>query len=154
MWTHLLDLAERLDRAPDAALLAERFPAPRYVHVTRRDKVAQAVSLWRAVQTRAWRAGDVDEEGGATYHGGAIGHLATSSRPGRRVAGVVRGQRHPSRSPSHTRSSPPTPEAHRVGGPRAHSALGPAEIPAPPLRRQGDDRSDRWVERYRGEVAA
>ena len=27
------------------------------VHVTRRDKVAQAVSLWRAVQTRAWRGG-------------------------------------------------------------------------------------------------
>ena len=25
----------------------------------------------------------------------------------------------------------------------------PAAIPAPPLRRQGDDRSARWVERYR-----
>jgi trehalose 2-sulfotransferase len=27
--------------------------------------------------------------------------------------------------------------------------VGPAEIPEPPLRRQGDDRSARWVERYR-----
>jgi hypothetical protein len=30
--------------------------------------------------------------------------------------------------------------------------LGPAEIPEPPLRRPGDDRSARWVERARGEV--
>ena len=52
MWTHLLDLAERLGRPADAALLREHFPDPRYVHVTRRDKIAQAVSLWRAVQTR------------------------------------------------------------------------------------------------------
>src|SRR3954466_6617189 len=49
MWTHLVDLAARLGRAPDAALLHERFPAPHYVHVTREDKIAQAVSLWRAV---------------------------------------------------------------------------------------------------------
>ncbi len=76
MWTHLLDLAERLGRPADAALLRERFPDPRYVHVTRRDKVAQAVSLWRAVQTRAWRAGEVTENGNAVYHAGAIGYLA------------------------------------------------------------------------------
>ena len=57
MWTHLLDVAERLDRPADPALLEERLPELRYVHVTRGDKVAQAVSLWRAVQTRAWRSG-------------------------------------------------------------------------------------------------
>ena len=76
MWTHLLDLAERLGRPADAALLREHFPDPRYVHVTRRDKIAQAVSLWRAVQTRAWRAGEVTENGNAVYHAGAIGYLA------------------------------------------------------------------------------
>src|SRR4051794_2608573 len=89
MWTHLLDLAARLGakpgsplpsgglgRPPDAELLRERFPDPRYVHVTRADKLAQAVSLWRAVQTRAWRAGEVTDPGDATYHGGAIAHLA------------------------------------------------------------------------------
>jgi LPS sulfotransferase NodH len=35
-----------------------------------------------------------------------------------------------------------------------HVGAGAAEIPAPPLRRQGDDRSARWVERFRGEHAA
>ena len=35
-----------------------------------------------------------------------------------------------------------------------HVGAGPAEIPAPPLRRQGDDRSARWVERFRGEREA
>jgi hypothetical protein len=33
----------------------------------------------------------------------------------------------------------------------AHIGAGPADIPEPPLRRQGDDRSARWVERYRNE---
>jgi LPS sulfotransferase NodH len=36
----------------------------------------------------------------------------------------------------------------------AHVAAGPAEVPAPPLRRPGDDRSARWVERFWGEHAA
>ena len=74
MWTHLLDLAERLGRPADADLLGA--PDPHYVHVCRGDKVAQAVSLWRAVQTREWRAGAVMERGHAVYHGGAIAHLA------------------------------------------------------------------------------
>ena len=153
MWTHLLDLAERLDRPADPALLEERLPALRYVHVTRGDKVAQAVSLWRAVQTRAWRAGDVKEEGEAVYHGGAIAHLvaqlteqdeawrawfaANAIEPltiaYEALAGDARG--------------------HRRRRARAHRRR-PRRDPGAPLRRQGDDRSARWVERYRGERAA
>src|SRR4051812_171855 len=87
MWTHLLDLARRLGRPADSELLAGHLPEPTYVHVTRADKVAQAVSLWRAVQTRAWRAGVV-----------ADGVTATVLD---------------------------------------HIGVGPVEIPAPPLRRQG-----------------
>ena len=34
------------------------------------------------------------------------------------------------------------------------AGLDPADIPAAPLRRQSDDRSERWIERYRGEVTA
>lgn len=37
-------------------LLEKLFDCPRYIRVTRRDKVRQAVSLWRALQTRSWRA--------------------------------------------------------------------------------------------------
>jgi LPS sulfotransferase NodH len=35
-----------------------------------------------------------------------------------------------------------------------HVGAGRAEIREPPLRRQGDDRSTRWVERFGGERAA
>ena len=36
-------------------LLDRVFPSLRYIQITRNDKVRQAVSLWRAVQTQAWR---------------------------------------------------------------------------------------------------
>jgi trehalose 2-sulfotransferase len=148
MWTHLLDLAERLGRPADAALLRERFPDPRYVHVTRRDKIAQAVSLWRAVQTRAWRAGEVTENGNAVYHAGAIGYLAgqlTEHDDAWRTWFAA------------NRIEPLTIVYEELSADTSavtsavidHLGVGPAEIPEPPLRRQGDDRSARWVERYR-----
>ncbi len=49
--------ATRPDRASDrtdAELLAEVFPNLRYIWVTRRDKVRQAVSLSKAIQTQVW----------------------------------------------------------------------------------------------------
>jgi len=153
MWTHLLDLAERLDRAADPALLEERLPALRYVHVTRGDKVAQAVSLWRAVQTRAWRAGDVKEEGVAVYHGGAIAHLVaqlTEQDEAWRAWFAAN-----SIEPLTIAYEALAGDAHaNVSAVLEHVGAGPAEIPEPPLRRQGDDRSARWVERFRGERAA
>ena len=148
MWTHLHDLAERLGRPPDAALLADRFPAPHYVHVTRGDKVAQAVSLWRAVQTRAWRAGEVTSSGEAVYHGRAIGHLAAA----------LDEQDAAWRSWFATHGIEPLTVVYEdlaadlqtmTAGVLDHLGEGPADIPEPPLRRQGDDRSTRWVERYR-----
>ena len=150
MWTHLLDLAERLGRPADAALLRERFPDPRYVHVTRRDKIAQAVSLWRAVQTRAWRAGEVTEteNGNAVYHAGAIGYLA----------GQLTDHDDAWRTWfSANRIEPLTIVYEELAADTSgvaaevldHLGVGPAEIPEPPLRRQGDDLSARWVERYR-----
>jgi LPS sulfotransferase NodH len=147
MWTHLLDLAARLDRPPDAALLSERFPDPSYVHVTRGDKVAQAVSLWRAVQTRAWRAGDVKEEGTATYHGGAIGHLVaqlSEQDEAWRAWFAANGIR-----PLTIAYEDLATDAEAAVAVLDHLGVGPAAIPEPPLRRQGDDRSARWAERYR-----
>jgi LPS sulfotransferase NodH len=148
MWAHLLDLAARLGRAPDAALLRERFPDPRYVHVTRGDKVAQAVSLWRAVQTRAWRAGEVTDTGDAVYHGRAIAHLAAQ----------LGEQDDAWRAWFAANAIEPLTivyedlAADTRGATSAvldHVGLGPAKVPEPPLRRQRDDRSERWVERYR-----
>lgn len=42
--------------ATSGEVLAEVFPALRYVWITRRDKVRQAVSLVRAIQTQSWVA--------------------------------------------------------------------------------------------------
>jgi LPS sulfotransferase NodH len=69
MWGYLGDFAQLLRGIdgmaglPVPELLARAFPNLRYVRITRQDKVRQAVSLWRAVQTQAWQQGD---ERGAT----------------------------------------------------------------------------------------
>jgi LPS sulfotransferase NodH len=148
MWTHLLDLAARLGRAPDAALLRERFPDPRYVHVTRADKIAQAVSLWRAVQTRAWRAGEVTDTGDAVYHAGAIGYLASqlSDHDDAWRTWFAANGIEPLTIVYEDLAEDTQAAASAV---LDHLGEGPAEVPEPPLRRQGDDRSARWVERYR-----
>jgi LPS sulfotransferase NodH len=61
MWGYLGDFAELLRGIDGMAarslpdLLSRVFPGLRYVQITRKDKVRQAVSLWKAVQTQAWR---------------------------------------------------------------------------------------------------
>src|SRR4051795_12689268 len=70
MWSYLPDLLHGLQALPQcaglqgAAALAAAFPGLRHVQVLRRDKVAQAVSLWTAVQTAQWR----DEGEGPSGH--------------------------------------------------------------------------------------
>jgi LPS sulfotransferase NodH len=62
MWDFLLAFEQRLRATPEYAsfpgalpeLLAAIFPDLRYVHITRRDKVLQAVSLVRAMQSDLW----------------------------------------------------------------------------------------------------
>jgi trehalose 2-sulfotransferase len=61
MWGYLGDFAELLRGIDGNAgrslpdLLSRSLPGLRYVQITRRDKVRQAVSLWKAVQTQAWQ---------------------------------------------------------------------------------------------------
>jgi LPS sulfotransferase NodH len=81
MWGYMADLQERLAELPELTPLgeAERLGAVlgdvRYIHVSREDRVAQAVSMWRAVQTRAWRADD-DDACDPVYSFAGIDHLA------------------------------------------------------------------------------
>ena len=91
MWGYLGDflagarlLDPSLAAAPDAdvlrAVLGGGAEVP-IVQVLRRDKVGQAISLWRAIQTQRWR--DEGEPGAAAgggarepvYHRAAIAHL-------------------------------------------------------------------------------
>lgn len=61
MWGYLGDFAQLLRGMDGMAgrplpeLLARSFPGLRYIRITRENKVRQAVSLWKAVQTQAWK---------------------------------------------------------------------------------------------------
>jgi trehalose 2-sulfotransferase len=61
MWGYLGDFANLLRgiegqaQLPVPDLLTRTFPNLRYVQITRQDKIRQAVSLWKAVQTQVWR---------------------------------------------------------------------------------------------------
>lgn len=87
MWEYLDDFISNLRTIrryrsrPVPQLLASIFPHLHYIAVIRRDKVRQAISLWKAVQTQAWKL-DEDEHPGEkvahrplTFHFGAIDHL-------------------------------------------------------------------------------
>lgn len=71
MWGYLDDFAQLLrgidglGSLPLPELLNRTFPDLRYVQITREDKVRQAVSLWKAVQTQSWRQEDGRETGSA-----------------------------------------------------------------------------------------
>ena len=61
MWGYLEDFVSLLRNVPSyrdtplAALLPEVFPEVTFVRVIRANKLRQAVSLWKAVQTATWR---------------------------------------------------------------------------------------------------
>jgi trehalose 2-sulfotransferase len=61
MWGYLGDFAQLLRGIDGLAgrplpeLLGRAFPGLRYVQITRQNKIRQAVSLWKAVQTQAWK---------------------------------------------------------------------------------------------------
>jgi trehalose 2-sulfotransferase len=87
MWRHLAELQTLASRyRPEYGeldrheLLAALFSDPRYVWVTRRDKVRQAISLWRALQTRNWRLQHADDDSEAELHYSfrGIDHLVRS----------------------------------------------------------------------------
>ncbi len=83
MWNYFDDFRNRVRELPGLGditfnqALDILFPQLRIVFVRRRDKVAQAVSLWKAIQTQQWRneAEPSPEELPAEYHYRALKHL-------------------------------------------------------------------------------
>jgi trehalose 2-sulfotransferase len=61
MWGYLGDFAQLLRGIDGMAertlpdLLGRAFPGLRYIQITRQNKIRQAVSLWKAVQTQSWK---------------------------------------------------------------------------------------------------
>jgi trehalose 2-sulfotransferase len=152
MWGYFEDLLARLGttaEGPAVEALAARFGPLSWVHVTRSDKVAQAVSLWRAVQTRSWSAADAPEAH-PVYDARGIEHLLdqliehdVAWRAWFAAKGiephVVEYERF---AADHTAT---------LRGVLAHLGLEVERIPDPPMDRQGDARSDRWVARFNEE---
>jgi trehalose 2-sulfotransferase len=92
MWNYFDDFLELMRGIPrfggmgDGSLLNAAFPDLHYVFVSRSDKVRQAVSLWRALQTWVWRQGEGQgsaepmPERRAVYSFDAIDHLLDQLR--------------------------------------------------------------------------
>lgn len=87
MWRQLPELEKLAGELPEyrglrgERLLDALLGRPRYVWVSRRDKVRQGVSLWRALQTRTWRAehpGQDDAEAELHYSFEHLDHLVQS----------------------------------------------------------------------------
>jgi trehalose 2-sulfotransferase len=88
MWGYFVGLLSNLARIPAYKDLAEPdllptvFPNLHYIWLTRRDKVGQAVSLWKAIQTWTWNheitttTTSKPSVRQLTFHYGAIDHLA------------------------------------------------------------------------------
>jgi trehalose 2-sulfotransferase len=165
MWNYLDDFKLRMGELPGLGDLSfnERldavFPRLKIIFMRRRDKVAQAVSLWKAIQTQQWRTEsesdseqlEADEPPGVEYDFRAIEYLlnelhrwdarwedwfhATGRQPIRVFYDEFTGSR-----------------AATIG--RVLDALG-IDPPAPqgkkPMRRQADDRSRDWVARFRAD---
>ncbi len=150
MWSYFGDLLARLGATPhDGALdaLEERFGPARWVHVTRHDKVAQAVSLWRAVQTRAWSANEADcAEPVYDRRGVAYLHAQVSAHDEAWATWFAAHGVEPLHVEYETFI---TAHEETVRHVLHHLGLSADHIPDPPLARQGDDRSARWVARFK-----
>jgi LPS sulfotransferase NodH len=156
MWNQtplLIDRAAGLpDRSGTGLLSAIRDVVgsdPVLVHVYRPDVISQAVSFWRAVQTRVWRGRpDPVRDGRAEYHAHAIAH----------VVKMLRDQEEAWRAWFAEEDIQPIDVSYPVLWRNLTEVVGtvlealdldPRLAPAPVLQRQADHRSDEWVERYR-----
>jgi trehalose 2-sulfotransferase len=158
MWGYMADLQERLAELPelarldDAQRLAQLLGDVRYVHVSRPDHLAQAISLWRAVQTRAWRA-ETDDACEPVYSFAAIDHLRRLLEEHDCAWNRWFGHHElvPLRLTYDEIAADPRAALRRTLDHLGVSADAPDE---PPLRRQAGEQSQQWAERYTSELAA
>ncbi|GAA3709184.1 Stf0 sulfotransferase family protein [Gordonia hankookensis] len=127
---------------------------PVFIHVHREDVVPQAVSMWRAVQTRVWRddAGLHSVDDGAVYHAEGIAHLAAI------LLEQDRNWRHWFATESIRPLTVGFDELVRCPTETTARVLGvlgqdPDLAPPPPLKPQSNARSREWAQRYRVDAA-
>jgi trehalose 2-sulfotransferase len=162
MWNYFDDFRQRVRELPGLGdmtfnqALDTLFPRLRIIFVRRRDKVPQAVSLWKAIQTQQWR-NEVEPSRGersAEYHYRALKHLVSELHhwdarwedwfhaTGREPIRVIYEEFVNTRAATVGRVldalgvDPPEPDGHQG-----------------PMRPQADDLSQDWVSRFRHEDA-
>jgi LPS sulfotransferase NodH len=121
--------------------------------VTRPDKVAQAVSLWKAVQTQSWRAGRSTPAAEARYSLAGIDHLVRQLEDqdqAWRDWFAVTGRTPHVVSYDELAADP----AATIGDVLRFLGLPAGDVPAPATERQADARSAAWADRYRREHEA
>jgi trehalose 2-sulfotransferase len=164
MWGYLGDFAallrgiEGLHGLPVPELLDRVFPGLRYLQITRHDKVRQAVSLWKAVQTQAWRRDAASREDlpEPTFSFRAINFLVRQLTAhdaswdayflGLGVA--------PLKVTYEELAEAPEPVVRRVLEHLEVPAPEPLEVQAPTLRVQADSLSEEWVRRFHEHLSA
>jgi len=157
MWGHVHDFAGRLRELPDhegttdEALVRQAFPHARFVRIVRAGKIEQAVSLWKAIQTQHWRAGEdgARHRRAPAYHEGAIRSLAQR---------LYRHERRWNEFFARLRVEPLTLGYDDIVDDlrgSVHAVLEHIGVEAPadlqveaPLRRQADATSREWIERF------
>jgi trehalose 2-sulfotransferase len=154
MWGHTADLVSRARELPGLgsadldAVLHELLDDPSLIFVTRRDKAAQAVSLWRAVQTQSWRSGVAPSGDSVAYDFDAIDHLVSQLESDERswIEWFERTGRPPLEVTYDRLDAAPAYTVELV----LHAlGLPNGRVSVPRLTRQRDELSAAWIERYR-----
>lgn len=165
MWGHLPDMRTFARSLPEYEslglyeLLERLFDSPRYVRVTRVDKVRQAVSMWRALQTRSWRLDQghkSSEPLELRYHFGGIDHLVRTFRASD-LSWNEFFDTHAIDALSISYEDQLTHDPDTA----VHAVLDHIGVKAPdgwraevPLERQADELSEEWVAAYHRDAAA
>jgi trehalose 2-sulfotransferase len=165
MWGYLGDFADLLRGIPGNAgltvpdLLERAFGAPYYIQITREDKVRQAVSLWKAVQTQAWRRdADADRRAAAepAFSFRAINFLVRqlTAHDASWDAYFLGLGIEPLKLTYEELAEAQEPVVRRVLDHIGIDVPGDLHLEAPALKVQADERSEDWVRRVHEHLAA
>jgi trehalose 2-sulfotransferase len=131
-------------------VLRQLLDDPALVFVTRRDKVSQAASLWRALQTQSWRSEERRGAASVAYDVDGIDHLVAQLEDDERAWTdwfASTGRRPICVTYDELDAAPGETVATVLLG----LGLPETDVTVPRLSRQRDELSAEWVERYQQE---
>jgi trehalose 2-sulfotransferase len=165
MWGYFGDFVGLLRGIPELGplsvpgLLDRVFPDLHYIQITREDKVRQAVSLWKAVQTQAWRAqpGDAGRprvEPQFSFR--AINYLVRllTAHDASWDAYFLGLGHEPLKLTYEQLAAAPQETIERALAHLGVDPVGPGVLEGPRLKVQADELSERWVRRVHEHLAA